>query len=92
MKTKQQIEQEIQNLRAILDKVITETASGDSNTEAVEAQIMVLDERYNEDEAETLTEDQGEHVINAAREAAMWLAGESEKEKESLAADWPLKK
>lgn len=88
MKTEQQINDEIAALKLIKPQVREYTAFGDSNHEAIDAQIEVLEKRMSGDDVhdsyqpdETNEDDErSESVFFAALEAHDWMRGTSDDE------------
>lgn len=87
--TDKQIEAEIKKLQEMKPRVPHHTAFGDDNHEAIDAQLVVLRERLDED-AVLAKQDDGEwneHTSSIARDAANWLNGD---EKDAPSVGWPL--
>lgn len=75
------VKEQIDGLKAILAKPTFRrmTFFDESNTEAIEAQIETLEERYSVDTVDNRDgEEWTEHAASSARDAAYWLAGESD--------------
>ncbi|GAH46107.1 unnamed protein product [marine sediment metagenome] len=90
MKTKEEIEQQITNLKGVRPKVRPHSDFGDDHLAALDAQVRVLEEDM-ESEDIWFTWPEGEYAMNireAADEARNWLDGESEFD--DLTKDWPL--
>lgn len=89
MKTNEEIEAEIKALTEIKPRVRRETAFGEDNHVAIDAQIRVLRDEMTEEDViqahEEINEWETEHAYEAARDAAQWLAGKLE---ESLSESW----
>lgn len=93
MKTNEQINTEITTLREMKPNVREYTAFGDSNHDAIEAQVDVLREHMSTDDVydrfgEDAFEDEDEFCqsdLDAALSAQQWLCGESE---EAPSAGW----
>lgn len=86
--TDQEIEAEIQALKAIKPKVQRFTAFGDDNHAAIDAQIETLEKRFTNDQVYDRYEPRGdrdldldegrtEEILMAALDAMMWRLGES---------------
>lgn len=86
---KQEVQAEIEALRAIAAKPTFRktTLFGDSNTEAIEAQIDVLEDGLSEEDVSDLEEsgDLTEHAATSARDASLWLYGEND---DRPSAEW----
>lgn len=74
LKTAEQIEAEISELKEMKPRVVEESAFGDNNHDAIEAQIQTLENRWTEDDVEDETENDEDNVRDAARDAAQWMA------------------
>lgn len=96
MRTPEEINDTIARLRNYRDRVPSKTGFGDDNHAAIDAQLDVLDNHYDQDDCfdhydptgdEDIDFDEGrsEHTLDAARNAAHWLLGESD---ENPADDW----
>lgn len=79
-----EVQDVINRLRKVRDKVPARTYFGEDNHEAIDAAIAVLDEKLDEDEAygrfepgddDDLNADEGrsDHALENARSAAQWL-------------------
>lgn len=79
-RTDAEIAQELKWLRDNKAFIPRTTAFGDSNWDAIDAQIMVLENRWSEQEVwdRESDEDWCGRVLDNARDAAMWLEGEDE--------------
>jgi len=88
MKTQKEVEQQIEALRGIQEKVRPYSAFGDSHLDAIDAQIKVLEEDMENDEIEYEFESEAQNVLMAALDARQWIDGESDID--DLAADYPL--
>lgn len=91
MKTQKEINVEIEALKTVRPKVQSCSMFGDDNLAAVDAQIGVLENGWDDDDIYDRHDhaDSSEHVLDAALEARQWVDGTSESD--SLATDWPLK-
>jgi len=85
MRTKEEIQDQLERLNAVKPKVPATTLFGDSNVAAIEAQIMVLENLYNEDDAYDVfgTDDEGDpidesHELTNALDASRWLYEEDD--------------
>lgn len=86
MKTRSEIESEIAALEAVKLRIPHTTAFGDSNHDAIDAQVEVLQEEMTEDDIyEKWPDDTDMHTRTAAQEAQQWMDGESE---DVPSADW----
>jgi hypothetical protein len=86
--TLKKIQAEIAALEELQPKIRPTTAFGDSNTDAVAAQIEVLEKRMDDDDVAD-KEDSGDwnqFVASSARDAVLWLEGQSEEE--TLSSGW----
>ncbi len=92
MKTQGEIKKALDELREIRPNVRPTTGFGESNLDALDAQIKVLEEAMDEDEIwrEWPEEIEDERVRLCALDAWRWVKGEGDIE--NLAADWPLKR
>ena len=85
MRTKEEIQDQLERLNAVKPKVPATTFFGDSNVAAIEAQIMVLENSYTEDDAYDVfgTDDEGDpidesHELTNALDASRWLYEEDD--------------
>jgi hypothetical protein len=78
--TLKQVEAEINALEDVKPKVVHYSFFGDNNHAAIEAQIEVLTEEFDEQDCYTNQENDvwTEHETSAAVEAAQWLTGDEE--------------
>lgn len=85
--TAKEIAAEIAKLREMKPTVLRASMFGDNHHDAIDAQVEVLEQRMSEDEVFDKypfgdegegEDDVAENVHNAARDAALWLAGESD--------------
>lgn len=87
--TPEQVAQEIAALQEIKPKIRRHSFFGDDNHEAVDAQIAVLENLYDEDEVYERYEDpdnpDDRNVLDSALEAVYWLEGQTE---QSLVEGW----
>jgi hypothetical protein len=80
--TQHQITAEIEALREQVKIVRKVSAFGDDNVAAIEAQIKVLEENYDEDDIDDFI---GDDQQDAARDALAWMDGD---EGESPSESW----
>lgn len=85
--TKTEIEAEIKALRALKPKVRKTTFFGDSNWDAIEAQITVLELSLSQENIDKNLDEEAwtEYEYNNALDARAWLDGEREN---SLSGEW----
>ena len=78
--TQKEIQAEIETLRKMKPTVRDITYFGDSNHDAIDAQIEVLSGEVDEDEIDDKVEDGewAEHVYASARNAVDWMNGDSD--------------
>lgn len=81
--TEKQIESEIKKLETLKPLMPHFSVFGDDNYEKIDAQITVLEEGLTEDDVYDRFEDQDNpdktyDLVSNARDAALWLIGESE--------------
>lgn len=74
MRTQEEIDAEIKKLETLRTQVPPRTYFGDSNLDAIDAQIKVLRERM--DEMQVYDFGWDERTESSAREAAGWLEGD----------------
>jgi hypothetical protein len=90
MKTKEQIEAAIKALEEIKPKVRHFTAFGDDNWKSIEAQIVVLERKYSEDQIYNRYDYM--NVLNDALAAHQWMndlpIDDLDEEVETLADMW----
>ena len=89
MRTDAQIGEQINRLKAVRKKLPRLNAFGENIHDKIEAEITVLEERLTEDDCWDRTAEEGSDddskewewcVGESARDAAMWLAGDTEDE------------
>jgi hypothetical protein len=92
MRTKKEINEEIEKLEALSLKVVPMTSFGDSNIKKLRAAIDALKDRMSEDQAYDLeaNEEWEERERENAIEAIEWMNGESNDPVSE--SGWPLKK
>ena len=78
MRAKKQIDKEIAALKKMKPNVRRSSAFGDNHHAAIDAQIDVLERQLTEDQCWDEFADDRDNVQEAAREAAMWLAGDTD--------------
>lgn len=83
--TDEQIKAEIAALREIKPRVRQQSTFGDNHHDAIDAQIEVLENRWDDSETEENYPDEGS-VRDAALEACNWLQGGGASD--SLVGDW----
>lgn len=83
MPTREEIDAEIKTLKGYLTRVLSHSAFGDCHTDAVEAQIEVLERRLVEDDIEEEYADVASNVRENAEYAARWLEDDVEDGKPS---------
>jgi hypothetical protein len=88
MRSHEEIQAEIEGLKALRPRLKPTTAFGDSNLDALDAQVRVLEEDMTHDEIwdEWPELDGDMHVRSSAEEARQWLEGELETE--TLVETW----
>ena len=93
MKTKEQIQKEIEALKTVRPNIRITTFFGGDNLAALDAQIQVLDEVMDEDDIwdEWPEEEQDQHTRESAHDAVDWINDEEDDDCEGLACSWPLK-
>jgi len=70
------IKAQITKLQEIKPKVLRRSAFGDNHHDAIDAQIKVLEKGTMGDKAGNYFGDDPQNVQDAARDAALWLAGQ----------------
>lgn len=93
MKTKEQIQKEIEALKTVRPNVRLTSMFGDDNLGSVDAQIIVLDEYLDEDDIAERFDHAGssEYILEAAICARQWMDDEEDDDCEGLACEWPLR-
>lgn len=76
-RTNAEVEAEIATLEELKPKVRRLSAFGDDNHAAIGAQVKVLRNRMDEDDAYERYDDE-DYLADAATEAARWLAGDED--------------
>lgn len=93
MKTDKQIQNEIKALKEIRPKVRPYSMFGDDNLAALDAQIKVLENDWDNNDIYNEYDhiDSSEYILDAAIAAREWINDEEDSDCESLACEWPLK-
>lgn len=93
MKTKEQIKKEIEVLKTVRLNVRPTSMFGDDNLGSVDAQIMVLENNWDNNEIYDRYDhaSSSEYILEAALAARQWIDGEEDPDCEGLACEWPLK-
>lgn len=91
--TQEQIDAEIVKLRTMKPTIRERSIFGESNHDAIDAQIRVLEEDMTDDEVYEEWEnpddyEENRHVIDAALGASQWLAGDGEND--TLSEEWEI--
>ena len=86
MKTREEVQKEIEALKAIRPKVRPHSMFGDDNLVALDAQVVVLEDDLDNDDIYKEFS-QIEHTLSSALDARTWL--DSESDVDSLAEDYP---
>jgi len=93
MKSKEQIQTEIEALKTVRPNVRPRSAFGDDNLGSVDAQIEVL--LHDLDNADIYERydhcDSSEYILESALAARQWINDEEDPDCEGLACEWPLK-
>jgi len=93
MKTQEQIKKEIEALKTVRPRVRPTSIFGDNNLAAVDAQIVVLE--YNWENNDIYDEydhtDSSEYILDAALQARQWIDDEEDSDCKGLACEYPLK-
>ena len=72
-RTRIEIEEELNALKEVRSKVPTQTAFGDNNQEAIDAQIRVVTEQMDFEEVIDQFEVDGDYILSNALDAVRWL-------------------
>lgn len=72
------IEDQCRRLREVRQYVPSESAFGDDNLAAIDAQLDVLNKMLSPDEVDEEYENGDEYVFNNAAQASQWLEGDDE--------------
>ena len=93
MKTKEQIQKEIEALKAVQPNVRPCSMFGDDNLGSVDAQIEVLLHDLDDDDIYDRYDrtSSSEYILDAALQARQWIDDEEDDDCEGLACEWPLK-
>lgn len=85
MRTREEIQSEIKNLRTIKPRVLRTSKFGDDHHAAIDAQIEVLENLLTEDEVcdrhDNAADDEmfyADNEYDSGRDAANWLAGDED--------------
>jgi len=87
MKTKKEIEKQIEALKTVRPKIVPKSTFGEDNLERLDAQVAVLEKLMDDEDIWDRWDD--EDIISHALDARRWLEGYGDIE--DLAEDWPLK-
>lgn len=92
-KTDQEIEDELTKLRSLKCKVPHETAFGDNNQAAIDAQCSVLAERMDMDDVYKAFGDEGsdefnQYVLDSAINARDWMTGDLAEDEDKPSDSW----
>jgi len=92
-KTKEQITKEIEALKTVRPNVRPTSMFGDDNLGSVDAQIMVLENDWDDNEIYDRYDhcNSSEYILDAALAARGWIDDEGDDDCEGLACEWPLK-
>ena len=92
MKTEEQIQKEIEALKAVRSNVRPTSTFGDDNLSSVDAQIDVLENVMDNDEIYDKYDrvSSSEYILEAALAAQQWINDEEDLDCEGLACEWPL--
>ena len=93
MKTQEQITKEIKALKTVRPNVHPRSMFGDDNLAALDAQITVLENNWNNNEIYDRFDrtNSSEHILESALYARQWIDDEEDPDCEGLACGWPLK-
>lgn len=93
MKTKEQIQTEIEALKTVRPHVCPTSMFGDDNLGGVDAQIAVLESDWDDDDIYDRYDrtSSSEYILDAALAARRWIDDEEDDDCEGLACEWPLK-
>jgi hypothetical protein len=94
MKTQEEIQKEIEALKAVRPNIVPISLFGDDNLAALDAQIQVLEEGMDIDDIwdEWWDDEEDTYVREAAEEAVNWMEWWRDPDDGDLAESWPLKK
>lgn len=89
VKTAKEVEEQIERLRQIRDKIIPESMFGTNNVELLDTQIDVLEDNTDEDMIWCIygEDDEDMDVRSSALEARAWMDGD---DKEDLDKGYPM--
>lgn len=93
MKTPERIKKEIEALKTVRPNVRPASIFGDDNLTALDAQIAVLENDWDDNEIYDRYDhaDSSEYILDAALAAREWMDDEEDDYCEGLACGWPLK-
>jgi hypothetical protein len=93
MKTPEQITKEIEALKTVRPNVRPYSMFGDDNLGSVDAQIMVLENNWDDNEIYDRYDhaSSSEYILEAALAARQWIDDREDDDCEGLACEWPLK-
>ena len=93
MKTQEQITKEIEALKAVRPNVRPTSMFGDDNLGGIDAQIVVLENNWDNNEIYDEYDRAGlsEEILSSALYARQWIDDEEDPDCEGLACEWPLK-
>jgi len=92
MKMQEQIKKEIKALETVRPKVRPYSIFGDDNLAALDAQIEVLENNWDNNEIYDKYDriDSSEHILESALAARQWIDDEENPDCEGLACEWLL--
>ncbi len=85
MRERIEIEEELEALEELTNKVPPANAFGDDNQEAISAQIRVIRERMDFEDVIDEFEDEGDFILSSATDAWRWLHQDDEAASEGWA-------
>ena len=89
MRTEEQVQQEIEALKEVKDKIPKRSAFGDNNHRAIEVQITVLERRMTSSRVYQVYDPDDDYIFTNALDAVDWLEERGGwLESTSLAEDW----
>lgn len=93
MKIKEQITKEIEALKTVRPNVRSRSVFGDDNLGSVDAQIMVLENDWDNNEIYSRFDrtSSSEYILEAALAARQWIDDKEDEDCDGLACEWPLK-
>ena len=92
-KTQEQITKEIEALKTVRPNVRPTSMFGDDNLGSVDAQIMVLENNWDNGDIYDRYDhaSSSEYILEAALAARQWMDDEEDPDCKGLACEWPLK-